>query len=557
MSEIDLYQKREESSQVSVVNTVVLVFTLCLLIGGSGLALAQDTKIPLVSQKPITEKRRSVIIYPLGFEEAAKNFAYLHREFGGTEAIVVSLEQIRKATGKNLKIHIPFDGWENKRPKRIRIRNYDYDLAKRIIAYLQELEKRHEILAVLLLGDGEHIPPSYYFHVPYMKRIKGVSKPYNEWIASDILYGSPDLDFVHEWAVGRISVDTSKQAQRVAGKYYRWFVSNKKKKNKSFIYFGGNIRHDMAYSGELLFLMLEEAGVIGEHIIHYFESDKKYTIEHLENSFLSDQGYLHYIFSHGSGDGFGIKGKSLHSHEIAKMPYKDGLPLVVSSSCLDGGFDYDLIDAPHDFDGYSIGEAILRSPGAGIGYLGSSRVSLGQFHYRLYDGEISPHSMLYRYMPGLLFEFLKSYHSGSHRLADAYVEAHDQYRKLFGIKKPQDFATFVELNLLADPVTILPEPQVVSHELPHLEIVSEHRFRHGKVLVPIKKIVQYRMSKESPFNSLEVTIVNVRTGHVLLKKQVTKEHDLKFIPPQKRSFLLRVDFPDNTVNWQYFQSDKF
>ena len=297
--------------------------------------------------------------------------------------------------------------------------------------------------------------------------------------------------------------------------------------------------------------------MVGSQGIHYFESDNRYTIDHLASSFRADEGYLHYIFSHGSGDGFEINGDYLRSSELAAMPFKKGLPLVVSSSCLDGGFDYDLIDAPHDYDGYSIGEAILRAPGAGIGYLGSSRVSLGQFHYAMTDGEIEPEGMFYRYMPGLLFEFLKAYHSGTHRLADAYVEAHDRYLENFGIDDPKDFATFVELNLLADPVVILPEPEFTGpKKLPHLEIISRHDFRHRQVLVPLHEVVHYRLNGDSPYKEMQTTLTSVTSGHVMLKKGVSRGKDLEFVVPRKGSFLLRLDFPDGEVNWQYFQADK-
>lgn len=115
----------------------------------------------------------------------------------------------------------------------------------------------------------------------------------------------------------------------------------------------------------------------------------------------------------------------------------------------------------------------------------------------------------------------------------------------------------MELNLLADPVVILPEPEFSgSQKLPHLEIISRHDFRQRKVLVPLHEEVHYRLSSDSPYNAAQISIVNVRTGHVLLKKTVTRTKDLRFVMSNKMSCLLRLDFPDGTVNWQYFQSDK-
>ncbi len=215
--------------------------------------------------------------------------------------------------------------------------------------------------------------------------------------------------------------------------------------------------------------------------------------------FAQDEARIHYIFTHGSGDGFEIDGDYLYSEQIAEMPHKNGLPLIVSPSCMDGGFDYDLIDAPHDRDGYSIGEAILRSEGAGIGYLGSSRISLGQFHYRMRNGELDPESIYYRYMPGLLLEFVNAYHAGTHRIGDAYVEAHRRYRERFGILTPQDLATFVELNLLADPVMILPEPPArkTKKKFEHLKIQSKHGIKKRMVVVPLDEPLRYAFNKKS------------------------------------------------------------
>ena len=234
--------------------------SLLLIVGGCATQPPRThIEMPVHSDRPLTESRKSVIIYPQTFAEAAKRFAYLHREFGGTEAIMVDLETIRRSVTKP-DFTIAFEGWENRKPKKVEIKNYDFQLAKQIIGYLQKIEKEEDIMAVLLLGDAAHIPPSYYFHTPYLKTMELDHIPYNEWIASDILYGSPDLDFHHEWAVGRISVDTPDQALLVAEKYYRWSTENRNQHDKSFIYFAGNIRNDAVYSGELLYLMLEGEG---------------------------------------------------------------------------------------------------------------------------------------------------------------------------------------------------------------------------------------------------------------------------------------------------------
>ncbi len=512
--------------------------------------------IPDHSTAAVTETRKSVVIYPAGFLAAAQSFSYLHQEFGGAEAILVSLEEIAAAPLPTENIRIPFRGWENERPKRISIKNYDFQLSKKIIAYLRDLEKREDILAVLLLGDGGLIPPSYYFHVPYLKRMTVADKNYNEWIASDLLYASPDFDLAHEWAVGRISVDTPEEAQQVAEKQYRSALENRQNLDKPLIYFAGNIRQDIIFSGELLYMLFVLEGLIDADAKHYFESGERFTIQHLKNSFAGDEARIHYIFTHGTGDGFEIDNDFLYSDQIAAMPYKNGLPLIVSPSCMDGGFDYDLIDVPHDRDGYSIGEAILRAPGAGIGYLGSSRISLGQFHFNMKNGELDPEGIFYRYMPGLLMDFLTAYHNGTHRIGDAYVEAHRRYRERFTVLTPQDFATFVELTLLADPVMILPEPPTIksSGKLDHLQIQSRHGLKKRMPFVPKNEPIRYALHENSSYDSVAVMVIDTRSGRIVAQERIRGKEELQFTVNTTSSYLMRLDFDDGTISWQYFLS---
>ena len=65
----------------------------------------KTTSIPITSNATLSEARKSIIIYPAGFEESVKAFAYLHREFGGVEARLVPLEEI--ATGLQAQRFLP------------------------------------------------------------------------------------------------------------------------------------------------------------------------------------------------------------------------------------------------------------------------------------------------------------------------------------------------------------------------------------------------------------------------------------------------------------------
>lgn len=205
---------------------------------------------------------------------------------------------------------------------------------------------------------------------------------------------------------------------------------------------------------------------------------------------------------------------------------------------------------------YSIGEAVLRANGAGIGYLGSTRVSLGQFHCTMDDGLIHSEDVYFRYMPGLLNDFLRAWNGGRHLIADAYLEAHRKYRKRFDRSNIQDFATLVELSLLADPITRLPAPpEAAPADLDHLRIVSSHRMKQRAPYVPPGEPATFVMQAASPHASAQATVVETRSGRILQEDlPIQREKPFRVVPRRKSSYLIRLDFPDNTVNWQFFQS---
>lgn len=145
-------------------NDEVLFSTLlALLIAVSGIQQPQVSAaaIPSHSSAPLTDGRKSIIIHPDQFAGAARAFAFLHREFGGIEAELVTLSAIRQhaSTGPSLR-QIPFAGWDQRNLSHGDIRGYDAATAKKIIAFLQGQAGRTDIAAVLLLGDGAVIPPA-------------------------------------------------------------------------------------------------------------------------------------------------------------------------------------------------------------------------------------------------------------------------------------------------------------------------------------------------------------------------------------------------------------
>jgi hypothetical protein len=409
-------------------------------------------------------KHQNIILYPKGFEQIAKQFKEFHKISENAESTLISLEDIKKKPRKYT-AKPKFDGYENTKPQETQINNYDYETALKLADYLKDYSQNKQIDSLLILGSGGLVPPSYYFYIPYENDLPAPSyiRDYTHWIASDIFYGSLDFTWDYKWSVGRVSVHTPEEARIYLNKLKHFKEQNKKNPPVMNIYAGCNVLHDYQFMGEMFYLAMQDKKVFGDAVKWYSESSGKFLKANMMDSFTKDNALFHWIYSHGMGEGFVMSNnEKVKVDDILTIPLKQNLPLILSPSCLDAGFDYDVIRMPWQKDvNKSVGEAILTSKGAGIGYIGSARLALAGMDFKTdkKTGKVMVEKATY--MPDLLLDFLVAYvHKGHRRIGDAFKVAHNDYlaQKNTDQNDPGFKAMYVNYCFLGDPVVSLPEP---------------------------------------------------------------------------------------------------
>jgi len=512
----------------------------------------------ITSKEDIREDRSNIILYRKSFENVAKSFAYMHLKYEGVRSILISVDEIEKETAEpNFKI--PYRGWDDYNNKKNHpfIKKYDISLSKKIIHNLLNISKKENILSVLLIGNAGVIPPSYYFNLNYLpfSNKQGDVKFKNEWISSDILYASPDLDLKLNWAVGRISVKNPEEGRKIVAKYQKWYEDRNVVSEKGMIFFGGDTFLDKSYDGELAFLAFQNSNALVYPVKKYFQSHNKFSGYHLIRSFKYDSASLFLIFSHGLGDGFQLEHDFVYSRDILKVPYKKGLPLLLSPSCLGAGFDYDLMKVPHYRSEVSIGEAVLLSAGVGIGYIGASQMTLSKVTSGVHQGFVDSVSL--KAMPQFLLEFFKAHNSGSTRIADILIKAYSEFGNTVEIVDDKSLSSIVLFTLIGDPVMSLPKstPLTSNNNFKGLNLISKPNvFANNIPVFNKKERIKFEVPNINGVNKILISVRDLKKGRTLhAPKWYVPGDIIEIIPKRYSTYLIDSELKNGLLSRQFFK----
>jgi hypothetical protein len=406
------------------------------------------------------------------------------------------------------------EGWQD-------IEGYNYTLAKRIVAFLADLQAHPNLVYATLFGDGSLVPPSYYIYI-------GHHNTYNSWIPTDFFYGSPDYDLVPNYAVGRLPVRNSEEAAHVVQKIINWDENLDWEWFKNLTLIGGrlwDIWGNPFYDGELFLTeVVNRDHLNGMDITKLFRTEGKFTKESALESLSSANGII-YIIAHGDGDSFSTENDDsrVAVDDVISLPPNSKVPIVVSLACGDGAFDTGLY--PTDlFDNSqkaSFGEALLLSDSAGIAYIGSSRVAWGDFgKYHLDGGYLTIIKM--PRMMGMLTYVFEAYGERDGTLADItrraislFVERNDFSHDV--LRPNLDDVTLFEFVLLGDPVLRLPDreagpsyqkPKIAPLGAVEFDDTGLEMFASGEApIYEMGETVTIRIETDSP--NVSVKLINI------------------------------------------------
>ena len=322
----------------------------------------------------LATEAQCIVLCPATLQQQAEKLSRFHTTQEGITSAVVTTEAIGQAY---LPAEDPplegyqnaqLDGWG-------RIRHYDYALARKIVAYLRDQPAHPRLVYVTILGDGLLVPPSFYFYCRPFDTLEPGFPPDHEihqkWVPTDLFYASPDYDWICNYRVGRLSVNDADEASQVVDKVIRWHA------NADWSWF-----RNVQVGGlmGLLTAKAEREGLLeGLNVRRCLDPGDRGDRVFLEPALTTRDTGIFWCVSHGLVPLLAFTASQLSADDLLHYAPRIKVPIIISLACYAGAFDLDLIECSYKgcSSTHSFGEAVLKSPGAGIAYLGNSRPGLG------------------------------------------------------------------------------------------------------------------------------------------------------------------------------------
>ncbi|MCX6665698.1 MAG: C25 family cysteine peptidase [Euryarchaeota archaeon] len=524
------------------------------------------------TEKPLLSEQ-NIIIAPPEFYDAARDLQQF-RNGEGISTVIVNTTFIN--TNYDPAEDPPFKGYATGKIPRLLIRNYNYDFAKKIITFLRDNATHPNMEYVTLFGNGEFIPASYYIHseMRWTKKILNlftIPDMYNNRIATDFFYTSPDYDLNTDYKVGRISVSTPTEATAYVHKIISW------QQNVTWDWFqqvivGGdqpNLPEEMdldgCYAGEMIAADVINKGYFqGMDISKLFLTEGNFNKSCIIKALKEGESGFFFMMTHGITDRWGTSEMKeyVNADEMLELPENTKIPVIVSVACMCGAYDTHSMH-PLFFmrsGQKSFGEAILTSKGAGIAYIGTTRGTLGSPLLYLDDGEVMITKE--RGIAGMLLNFFEEYHNGTIRLGDITTAAMTKYvqQNVFSDTPETDeaFAVLMSFVLLGDPVILLPQQQPQSrpsYQQPHLTAIDPEGSTsetHSRPWYSTNATVHIQIETNS--SQVSVKIIDIDTNTVVDRQTfilVNNSTEYTFTSANAARYLIRASGNDGKEGWLY------
>ncbi len=269
---------------------------------------------------------------------------------------------------------------------------YNYTLARKIVAFLQNESKGNNVFYVTIFGNARMVPPSYYYvdQQFYIFAYYGLGDYYDAWIPTDAMYASPNynkthFDYTPTFAVGRLPVNNM-TAKNVVDNIIH-YANTKKKGIQNVTLSGGQVFETPYFLGETGVLEPINYGWMdGTNITEYFHTLRNYTYNNFIKMMYNSDLILE--ITHGSGFSFWHHNDEVSAWDFPMNGSYGSQPIYISGSCLNGAWDEEMFPAYSMSAGInggtSIAEKMLFSPRGIIAYFGADREALGST-YAYYD----------------------------------------------------------------------------------------------------------------------------------------------------------------------------
>ena len=273
---------------------------------------------------------------------------------------------------------------------------YNYTLAKKIIAFLQNESTGNNVTYVTIFGNARMVPPSYYYtdQEMYIYAYYGYSDFYDAWIPTDAMYASPNynsthFDYTPTFMVGRIPVNNM-TASAVVNKIIH-YSSSKTGGIQNVTLSGGQVFETPYFLGETGVIEPMNYGWLdGTNITEYFHTLRNFTYNNFVKMMNSSDMIVE--ITHGSGFSFWHHNDEVSAWDFPMKGSYGSLPVYISGSCLNGAWDEEMYPSYEMSSGInggtSIAEQMLYSPKGIIAYFGADREALGSTYAYFNNGTL-------------------------------------------------------------------------------------------------------------------------------------------------------------------------
>ncbi len=476
-----------------------------------------------------------VIITSNALYSQANELKSFHEQMG-IKSRIVTIEEISKLTEAE---DPPVYGYANEKPSNIV--NYNYSLAKKIIAFLRTVDAEY----VTIFGDADIVPPSYY------------AKDSNfGFYPTDFFYMSPDYDLNPNFAVGRIPVSNASDAAKVVSKIKTWYSELNTGNYKNAVFVGtkiyatyskndrGTIEDYEVWQGELAVKHLADLGTVSKFnpkILLQSDYTASEIKPFLDEAFSGGYGLV-YHSGHGTVTGIDMGGIVYTTVYLSKLSKKNPvLPVVVSDGCSSAGYDEEIM--PSDFSTmlnwasapkYPWAEYLLVSNAGGIAFVGFTRTTGSDYFFQINSGEVQVSGI--KHAQAILTEFTKNLPGNT--LGFALKTAMASYSpnvKLSQATKADDWALRVYLmaTLIGDPTLRFPQLSNVEVNKPKFSVVGKYSELNG--IPGFEGVVKFVFTENTT-----VKLFNLTNKSVPLVEVKRGVYEYTFNPVSEAKFLLRA-----------------
>lgn len=457
----------------------------------------------------------------------------------------------------------PFIGyWDFNRPGWNTITGYDYSLAKRTMSYLRNQSAHPNMKYVLLYGNAELVPPSFYWYDSFV----GGFSPYEGWIPTDFFYSSPDYDLTPNYAVGRLPVDGSERATNLNQKIDNWYSNLSASWFNNAAIAGGRPFDTAFYVGELINQDAINRGYLdGFEITKMHQTDWRFDRIRLLEALSGEYGIV-YEIGHGMGDRILLnesgEDEAITALEVMNLPSNSNVSVFVSIACDNGAFDNTVMANRPFLYPLSFGESVLFSPAGAIAYVGGARSNSGMPVGTLDGGVVNVTDEVY--MAHILTSFWRAFHEGAGALGDISMSATAYFTASQNMNDVQNQRALFEYVLLGDPVLPMTHPQEDRYKVPTTQILDVNGYEsYGNPMylggfipiVPLGRLNSVHVGTDSP--SVGFKIIDAQFDSTLeygSNTTLNNETYYAFTPSRTSLLLLRAEGEDGKEGWHYMRS---